>query len=71
MLQGYNEYHSKLSFREVYGCYDLVCGYKLSLAHMLNDLRVAYDAIGFCSCFRVIAPSPKKTNKSIPYHLIV
>jgi hypothetical protein len=34
MLQGYNE-----SFSKFYGSYnDLVCNYKLSLAHMLNDL---------------------------------
>jgi hypothetical protein len=39
MLQGYNESRLKASFRKVYGRYDdLVCDYKLSLAHMLNDL---------------------------------
>jgi hypothetical protein len=38
-LQGYNESHLKSSFREFYGRYnDLVCDYKLSLAHMLDDL---------------------------------
>jgi hypothetical protein len=39
MLQIYNESRLKSSFRKFYGCYDdLVCGNKLSLAHMLNDL---------------------------------
>jgi hypothetical protein len=39
MLQGYNEYCLKSSFRKFYGRYnDLVCNYKLSLAYMLNDL---------------------------------
>jgi hypothetical protein len=39
MLQGYNEYRLKSSFRKFYGRYnDLVCDYKLSLAYMLNDL---------------------------------
>jgi hypothetical protein len=39
MLQGYNESHIKSSFRKFYGRYnDLVCDYKLLLAHMLNDL---------------------------------
>ena len=39
MLQGYNESRLKSSFRKFYGRYnDLVCGYNLSLAHMLNDL---------------------------------
>jgi hypothetical protein len=39
MLQGYNESRLKSSFRKLYGRYnDLVCDYKLSLAHMLNDL---------------------------------
>jgi hypothetical protein len=39
MLQGYNESRLKSSFRKFYGRYnDLVCDYKLSLAHMLNDL---------------------------------
>jgi hypothetical protein len=41
MLQGYNESRLKSSFRKFYGrytCNDLVCDYKLSLAHMLNDL---------------------------------
>jgi hypothetical protein len=39
MLQGYNESRLKSSFRKFYGGYnDLFCDYKLSLAHMLNDL---------------------------------
>jgi hypothetical protein len=39
MSQGYNESRLKSSFREFYGRYnDLVCDYKLSLAHILNDL---------------------------------
>jgi membrane-bound metal-dependent hydrolase YbcI (DUF457 family) len=39
MLQGYNESRLKSSFCKFYGRYnDLVCDYKLSLAHMLNDL---------------------------------
>jgi hypothetical protein len=39
MLQGYNESRLKLSFWKFYGRYnDLVCDYKLPLAHMLNDL---------------------------------
>jgi hypothetical protein len=39
MLQGYNESSLESSFRKFYGRYnDLVCDYKLSLAHMLNDL---------------------------------
>ena len=39
MLQGYNESRLKSSFRKFYGPYnDLVCDYKLTLAHMLNDL---------------------------------
>ena len=40
MLQGYkNESRLKSSFRKFCGRYsDLVCDYKLSLAHMLNDL---------------------------------
>jgi hypothetical protein len=39
LFQGYNESRSKSSFRKFYGHYnDLVCNYKLSLAHMLNDL---------------------------------
>ena len=38
-LQGYNESRLKSSFRKFYGRYnDLVCGYNLSLTHMLNDL---------------------------------
>jgi hypothetical protein len=38
-MQVYNESRLKSSFRKFYGCYnDLVCDYKLSLAHMLNDL---------------------------------
>ena len=39
MLQGYNECRLKSSFRKFYGRYnDLICDYKLSLSHMLNDL---------------------------------
>jgi hypothetical protein len=39
MLQGNNESCLKSSFRKFYGSYnDFVCDYKLSLAHMLNDL---------------------------------
>jgi hypothetical protein len=39
MLQGYNESRLKSPFCQFYGRYnDLVCDYKLSLAHMLNDL---------------------------------
>ena len=39
MLQGYNESPLKSSFRKFYGRYnDFVCGYKLSLAQMLNYL---------------------------------
>ena len=39
MLQGYNESRLKWSFRKFYGRYnDLVCGYKLSLSHMLTNL---------------------------------
>ena len=39
MLQGYNESRLKSSFRQFYGRYnDFVCGYNLSLAHMLNNL---------------------------------
>jgi hypothetical protein len=39
MLQGYNESRLKSSFRKFYGRFnDLVCHYKLSLVHMLNDL---------------------------------
>jgi hypothetical protein len=39
MLQGYNESRLKSSFCKFYGRYnDLVCDYKSSLAHMLNDL---------------------------------
>jgi ABC-type maltose transport system permease subunit len=39
VLQGYNESRLKSPFRKFYGRYnDLVCNYKLSLAHMLNDL---------------------------------
>jgi hypothetical protein len=38
-LQGYNECLLKSSFRKFYGRYnDLDCDYKLSLAHILNDL---------------------------------
>jgi hypothetical protein len=47
MLQGYNESRLK-SFRKFYGRYnDLVCDYKLSLAHMLNDLfhTICYTVI--------------------------
>jgi hypothetical protein len=39
MLQGYNESRLKSSFHKFYGRYnDIVCDYKSSLAHMLNDL---------------------------------
>jgi hypothetical protein len=39
MLQDYNESRLKSSFCKFYGRYnDLVCDYKLSLTHMLNDL---------------------------------
>jgi hypothetical protein len=39
MFQGYNESRLKSSFRKFYGRYnDLVCDYKLPLAHMLDDL---------------------------------
>jgi hypothetical protein len=39
MLPGDNESRLTLSFRKFYGRYnDLVCDYKLSLAHMLDDL---------------------------------
>jgi hypothetical protein len=39
MMQGYNESRLKSSFRKFYGRYnDLVCDYKLGLAHMLDDL---------------------------------
>jgi hypothetical protein len=39
MLLAYIESRLKSSFYKFYGCYnDLVCDYKLSLAHMLNDL---------------------------------
>jgi hypothetical protein len=39
MLQGYNESLLKSLFGKFYGRYnDLVCDYKLSLAHMPNDL---------------------------------
>jgi hypothetical protein len=39
MLQGYNESCLKSSFCKFYGHYnDLVCDYKLPLAHMLDDL---------------------------------
>jgi hypothetical protein len=39
MLQGFNESRLKSSFRKFYGRYnDLVCDYKLPLAHMLDDL---------------------------------
>jgi hypothetical protein len=38
-LQGYNESCLKSSFRKFYGhSNDIVCHYKLSLAHILNDL---------------------------------
>jgi hypothetical protein len=38
MLQGCNESHLKSSFRKFYGRYnDLVCDYKLSLAHMVTS----------------------------------
>jgi hypothetical protein len=39
ILQGYNESCIKSSFRKFYSRYnDLVCNYRLLLAHMLNDL---------------------------------
>jgi hypothetical protein len=39
LLQGYNQSRLKSSFHKFYGRYnDLVCDYKLSLGHMLNDL---------------------------------
>jgi hypothetical protein len=39
MMQGYNESRVKSSFCKFYGLYnDLVCDYKLLLAHMLDDL---------------------------------
>jgi hypothetical protein len=39
MLQGCNEFRLKSSFCKFYGRYnDLVCDYKLPLAHMLDDL---------------------------------
>jgi hypothetical protein len=39
MFQGYNESRLKSSFRKFYHRYnDLVCDYKLPLAHMINDL---------------------------------
>jgi hypothetical protein len=39
MLQGYNESRLKSSFHKFYSRYnDLVCDYKLPLAHMLDDL---------------------------------
>jgi hypothetical protein len=39
MLQGYNEFRLKSSFRKFYGRYNyLICYYKLPLAHMLDDL---------------------------------
>jgi hypothetical protein len=39
MLQNYNESRLKSQFRKFCSRYnDLVCNYKLSLAHMLNDL---------------------------------
>jgi hypothetical protein len=39
MLQGYNESHLKSSLCKFYGRYnDLLSDYKLSLAHMVNDL---------------------------------
>jgi hypothetical protein len=39
MLQGYNASCLKSTFRKFYGRYnDLVCDYKLPLAHMLDDL---------------------------------
>ena len=46
MLQGYNESRLKSSFRKFYCRYnDLVCDYKLSLRHMLNDLIVSYSSL--------------------------
>jgi hypothetical protein len=39
MLQGYNESRLGSSFRRFYGrCGDLVCDYRLSLAHVLGGL---------------------------------
>jgi hypothetical protein len=39
MLQNYNKSRLQLSFCKFYGRYnDLVCDYKLPLAHMLDDL---------------------------------
>jgi hypothetical protein len=38
MLQGYDKSTLKPSFRKIYGRYNIVCDYKLSLDHMLNDL---------------------------------
>jgi hypothetical protein len=39
MLQGYNISRLKSPFRQFYGRYnDLVCDYKLPLAHMLDNL---------------------------------
>jgi hypothetical protein len=39
IFQGYNESRLKSPFRKFYDRYNgLVCDYKLSLAHMLNDL---------------------------------
>jgi hypothetical protein len=41
MLQGYDEPRLKSSFRKFYCRYnDLVCDYKLSLAHMLSDFML-------------------------------
>jgi hypothetical protein len=39
MVQGYNKSRLKSSFCKLYGHYnDLVCDYRLSLTHTLNDL---------------------------------
>jgi hypothetical protein len=41
MLQGYNESRLKSSFHKFYSRYiynDIVCDFKLSMAHMLNEL---------------------------------
>jgi hypothetical protein len=56
-VQGYNESRLKSSLRKFYGRYnDLVCDYKLSLAHMLDDLfhSVYWTAIQYWLWRRVI-----------------
>jgi hypothetical protein len=48
MLQGYNESRLKSSFRKFYGRYnDLVCDYKLSLAHVSYNLLDCHFHTGF------------------------